>query len=806
MQREPWLSDLRQDLRIAVRGLLRAPALAVTILLTVGLGIGATTVIFAAVDAALLRPLPYRDPDRLAWIYLDTPPFMFRFSLVDYQALVAQQTHFEGVAAFTDRSMSFSPRGSVAELLRGRAVSWSYFGVLGITPSLGRDFTEADGRPGPPALIVSHTFWQQRLGARRDVIGETVTLDGADHTLVGVLPPLVSPLERRQEFFIALQSVTPTRRGPFSYWVVGRLRPGVSADAAASELHTIPRRIFPIWRSSYQDERATWSLIDLKQRLVGNVQTTASLALGAVALVWIIACVNASNLLIARVASRRRELSVRTALGASRARVLRHLLAESALLAVGSALVGVALAAIGIDLLRDVAAAYFPRTQEIALDGSVLPVLAALTLVSTLIFGLIPALHGLGTRPEETLHAVERFSTGTRATRRLRQALVGTQYAIATPLLVTAALLLLSLNALRNVDLGFDAHNLISGTVRLPAALYNPGAAAAYWGELERRAAALPGVAAIAFADSRPPNTASNINNFDLEDAPTPAGDSQPATPFVAVSPRYFRVLGLEVLEGRVLDERDAQPDTLLSVVVDHAWATRFFPRTSALGKRFRQGGCTECPWTTVVGIVADVKFTGLDQPNQGTVYTPLPPSLTRFALVRSAAASSVALSSLRQAVRELDPSVPLTELATMDELIDQSLQSPRALSWLVGAFATMAVLLSVVGIYGVMAFYVQQHAKDISIRLALGGSAGAVLRMIVQHGVIVAGIGVGAGLVLTLAATRLIATLLFGIATTELTTYAAVVSFLVLTASIACVLPARSAVRAEPARVLRGD
>lgn len=806
MQRELWWSDLRQDVRVALRGLWRAPALAITILVTVGLGIGATTIIYAAVDAALLRPLPYRDPDRLAWIYLDSPPFMFRFSLVDYQALVAQQTQFERVAGFTDRSVAFSRGGADAELLRGRAVSWTYFGVLGITPALGRDFAEADGRPGTPAAIVSHGFWQQRLGGRGDVIGQTVKLDGAEHTIVGVLPALVTPLERRQDVFVALQFGTPQRRGPFPYWIVGRLRQGVTRDAAAGELRAIAQRLYPIWKSSYQDEKTTWSLIDLKQRVVGNVETTASLALAAVTLVWIIACVNASNLLIARVASRRRELSLRTALGASRARVLRHLLVESSLLAVGSALIGVALAAGGIDLLRDVAAAYFPRTQEIALDGAVLPVLALLTVVSTLIFGLIPAIHGLAARPEETLHAGERSSTGTRTTRRLRQALVGTQYAIATPLLVTAALLLLSLNAMRQVDLGFDARNLVSGSIRLPAALYKPDAAATYWTELERRTAAMPGVSGVAFADSRPPNQANNLNNFDLEDAPTPPGGSQPVTPFVAVSPRYFQVLGLELIEGRLLDERDAQQATLLSVVVDRAWATRFFPRASAVGKRFREGGCTTCPWTSVVGVVSDVKFTGLDQANQGTVYTPLQGSLARFALVRSAGAAPLALSSLRQAIRDLDTSVPLTDAAPMEDLVEQSLQNPRALSWLVAAFAAIAVFLSIVGIYGVMAFYVQQHAKDISIRLALGGSANRVLRMIVQQGVMVAVIGVAAGVGLTLAGTRLVATLLFGVAPMDAATYAAVAGFLIVGASIACAMPALGAVRAEPARVLRGE
>jgi putative ABC transport system permease protein len=808
MARVVWLADVGQDVRVSVRALLRSPVLAATILLTVGVGIGATTVIYAAVDAALLRPLPYKEPARLKWIYTDAPPFMFRFSLVDYQAFQQQQTQFERIAAFTDRSMSFSD-GASAELLRGRAVSWTYFGTLGITPALGRDFAEGDGRPGVPAVIVTQGFWRQRLGGRVDAIGTTIKLDGADHTVVGVLPPQLGPLERRQEFFIALQFGTPSRRGPFPYWVIGRLGPGTTDAAAASELKAINRRIFPLWRSSYQDDKATWSLMDLKERLVGNVTTTAGLALAAVALVWLIACTNASNLLIARVTSRQRELSVRAALGASRGRVLRHLLVESALLAGGAAIVGMLFAYTGIQLLRDVPSTYFPRTQEITLDSPVLIVLLGLMITSALMFGAIPAVQGIGARGREALHVNERSSSGTPSSRRIRRLLVGSQYAIATPLLVAAALLAGSLNELRQVDLGFDASTIVSGSVRLPAALYREGAVSTYWAELKRRAESLPGVSGVAYADSRPPNNAGNINNFDLEQFPAGPGQSQPVTPFVAVTPDYFRVFGLTLLEGRTLDEQDALPQNLGSVVVDRAWARRFFPNESAVGKRFRSGGCTQCPWTSVVGVVSDVKFNGLDQPNRGTVYTPLPPlpqSLERFVVLRTGGDPTALLGPLRETVRALDPNVPLTDVATMGELVDQSLQTPRVLSLLVGGFAVVALMLSVIGIYGVMAYYVEQHAKDISIRLALGGSTSAVLRMIVAQGMLVVVGGVVIGLLAAAASTRLMSTLLFGVSAHDLMAYASVSALLVFIALLACLLPARRAIGLEPAAVLRQE
>ncbi len=801
------LRDLVQDVRISLRGLLRSPMLTVTILASVGLGIGATTVIFSAVNAALLRPLPYVDPGRLVWIYTDAPPFQFRFSVADYLALDTQQTQFERIAAFTSRTMTFSD-GNAAVVVQGRAVSWTYFGTVGITPAVGRDFEERDGRPGSPqAVIVSDALWQQRLGGRSQAIGRPIRLDGAEYAVVGVLPPDVGPLEHRQDFFVATQFSPPPRRGPFPYWVVGRLRSGVAASEAASELRAINRRIFPLWKASYQDERASWSLMDLQARLVGDMRTTAGLALAAVALVWLIACVNASNLLIARVTSRSRELAVRAALGATRGRVVRLLLVESSLLAAGAAAVGFALAWVGIGLVRSMGADYFPRTQEVSFDGAVLGVLATVVVLSLLVFGLIPSLHGTGGQVDERLRSGGRSATGSRAARRVRHVLVGCQFAISTPLLVIAALLLVSLNGLKQVDLGFDGRNVVTGSVRLPGALYQePPHVTSYWDELARRLASVPGVMGVAFADSLPPSSAFNINNFDLEDFPTPEGQSQPSTPWVAVTPAYFKVLGLTLLQGRLLDEQDAQRTALDAVVVDRAWAARFYPGQSALGKRFKEGGCTQCPWTTVVGIVSEVKYTGLEEPNQGTVYWPLSGGLSRFLVLRTESDPRIVTPSIPHVVQGLDPNVPLTSIATIEDLVAQSLERPGSLSLLVASFALIALALSAVGIYGVMAFYVQQHRKDISIRLALGSSVADVVRLVVGHGMKVVLAGIVIGLLIAYASTRLLSSLLFGVSAADAPTFVAVSLFLLAVALVACFVPAVRAAGLQPAAVLRNE
>jgi putative ABC transport system permease protein len=807
------LQDLLQDLRVTLRGLARAPMMTVTIVVTVGLGIGATTVIFSAIHAALLRPLPYKDPNRLVRIYTDAPPNKFRFSVADYLALQAEQTHFEQLAGYTDRAMSFSD-GNVAERLRGKIVSWTYFRLLGQALANGRDFEEVDSRPGNPlAVIVSRGFWQRRLGGGLDAIGKSIRLDGADHIVVGVLPQTVGPLEERQDFFVAAQWTPPRRKGPFFITTLGRLRHDAERSAAADELRVINRRMFPIWRSSYQDEKASWSLMDLKKHVTGDVELTAGLALAAVALVWLIACANASNLLVARVIGRRKELAVRAALGASRGRVVRHLMAESGVLAVGAASLGAVLARTGVGLLRDFGGPYFPRTPEIALDGPVFWLWLGLTAASALLFGLVPAMYGTGGPVDESLRAMGRSSTGSVGVRRLRQLLVGSQFAVATPLLVAAGLLLVSLNQLGHVDLGFDTHNVLSGSISLPATQYDtPGRVVAFWDQLQRRLEALPGVSRVAFADSRPPNGAGNFNNFDLEEFPTAVGQSQPVTPWVSVSPDYFRLLGLTLLDGRLLDDRDGSRPNIESVVVDRAWAKRFFPNQRAVGKRFHEGGCTTCPWTTVVGVVSEVKYAGLDKPDDGTVYTAMPgqgsssPARVRFFMARTDIDATTLASAVRQAVRDLDPSLPLAGFATFDDLVEQALQGPRSISALVGSFAAVALILSLVGIYGVMAYYVQQQTKDISIRLALGGRPRHVLGLIVGEGMKVVTSGVLAGLVVAFGATRLMSSLLFGVGAADAVTFAAVAIVMLSVALAACFVPARRAIGVEPAAVLRNE
>jgi putative ABC transport system permease protein len=394
---------------------------------------------------------------------------------------------------------------------------------------------------------------------------------------------------------------------------------------------------------------------------------------------------------------------------------------------------------------------------------------------------------------------------------------VGGQFAVATPLLIVAGLLLGSLHQLSRVDLGFDTRNILTLSISLPTTHYpQAGQVAAFWDDLQRRAEALPGVADVAFTDGRPPNDVNNFNNFDLEDAPTPPGQSQPVTPWVAITPEYFRLLGLRLVEGRTFDDHDRPARNIELVVVDRAWANRFFPNQSAIGKRMKEGGCTTCPWTTVIGVVSEVKYAGLDKPDQGTVYwlmgvrgaVPVEQAVTRFRYLalRTKTDPTAVLPAVRQIVRDLDAGLPLSDIATVEELVARSLQRPRALSLLVAALAVVALVLSIVGIYGVMAYYVQQHAKEIGIRLALGGSPQNVLRLVLVHGLRVVASGVAVGLVSALLLTRLLTSLLFGVGAADAVTFAAAGAVLLTVATTACLVPARRAVGLAPAIVLRDE
>ncbi|HSC26942.1 MAG TPA: ABC transporter permease [Vicinamibacterales bacterium] len=800
-----WIAGLRglgRDVPYSVRSLARAPALAATILLTVGVGLGSTTAMLSVVRAVLISPLPYAEPESLVWIYTDNPPFRFRFSVVDYRALEADHPAFSNVAAYQTQLVTITA-GDRSERVVAKAVSGSYFPLLRQRPIVGRLFDPSDDRRDDPLAVVTHGFWQRHFGGDPAVPGATIALDGVVHTIVGVLQPPEGPLESSVAVFTAARWPVPKRKGPFFIMALGRLRADVPRAEALHTLRATNARLFPIWRSSYQDEKATWGMQDLKERVVGETGARLLLGLAAVACVLLIAWVNTVNLLIARALNRSRELAIRGALGASRGRLVQHLLAEAGVLAAGAAVVGLSVAAGAVRLIATYGGAYIPRIDEVALSGVVLGWLAGLALLSCLVIGLVPAIQTSRLRLQSALTSGGRSATDGPAARRLRRALVAVEFALATPLLVAAALVTASLDRLNRVDVGIDTARVLTAGVSLPGARYAENAdRRAFWDRALARLAALPGVEAAALADSRPPHEGYNLNNFNLEDRPTPPGENQPICPWIAASPDFFKAVGLPLERGRLFDTRDLAGGPPV-VIVDRAWASRFFPGAEVLGRRFQEGGCTTCPWITVVGVVGTVKFSGLESPDQGTVYYPFA-GLPNGYLVLRAADPATLVAPVRQAVRQLDQSLPLTDIATGEELVSNSLATSRHLSVLVGMFALTAVALSLVGIYGVMVYFVQQHTRDIGIRLALGGEPSAMRRIVVAQGLRLVVVGVGLGVATAFFTGRLMRTMLFGISPTDPWMMAAVSLALVGVAAVACLAPARRAARLDPVTILR--
>lgn len=794
------LPYLGRDLAHSARSLMRTPALAATIVLTVGLGLGATTAMVSVVRAVLVSPLPYTDSANVFWLYTDNPPFRFRFSLVDYRALEADHPAFSEVAAYTGSRVTISEAGS-AERVNAKQVTGSYFPLMRQTPVLGRLFDPTDDAGNDRIAVLTHAYWTRRFAADPAVLGRALTIDGASHVIVGVLERSDGPLERDQAVFTAARWAVPKRKGPFFWMVLGRLKPGMPEAAAAETLRAANARLFPIWKSSYQDEKATWGLQDLRSRVVGTAGGTLVLVLAAVGCVLLIACANAVNLLIARALGRSRELAIRGALGATRGRLLQYLFSETIVLTAAAAAVGVAVAAGAIALVTTYGASYIPRINEVRLSGAALGWLATLAAASGVIIGVVPAFHSARLRLNRELAANGRSGGEARPARRMRRLLVAAEFALATPLLVAAALVTVSLDRLTRVDVGVDTGRILTAAVSLSGRYPTEEARAAFWQRALDRLAALPGVDAVALSDSRPPRETGQRNNFDLIDKPTPAGQNQPISPWVGVSPGFFKAAGLSLQRGSLFDENSRQQNVLL---VDRAWANRFFPNEDVVGRRLRSGGCTTCEPTTVVGVVDNVKWVGLDATEDGTVYFPLVDLPNAYLIVRTGGDPSALANGVRQAMKDLDPELAVSNIATGDGLVDEALATPRYLSVLVGMFGLAALVLSIVGIHGVMSHFVQQHTRDIGIRLALGGDPGAMRRMVILQGLGLVAIGVVVGVGAALLSAQLMSSVLFGVSPNDVRILVAIPAALLLVAVAACAIPARRAARLDPATILR--
>jgi putative ABC transport system permease protein len=804
------MQGLLQDLRFGLRVLARSPATSLVAVLALALGIGANTAIFSLVEAVLLKPLPYGDADRLVQVWEDASFIGFGHNTpapANFYSWKEQNQVFSDMAASRNRAVTLSGDGD-PEAVEGRAVTGNLFAVLGARPLLGRAFGDADDRPdAPPVAILSYRLWQRRYGGDPGVVGRSIAVDGRAHTVVGVMPRAFAYTLRDHDIWVPIAFTPEQAAARQSHYlqVVARLRPGVTLARARADMAQIAARLARAYPES--NERVGATVIPLRDEIVGDLRPALLVLLAAVGCVLLIACANIANILLSRAVARRREIAVRLALGARRGRVVRQLLTESVLLAVAGGALGLALAAWSFDFLGRLV----PRGSggaALALDGRVLVFTAAVAVVTGVVFGLAPALsvsrQDLAAQLKSGGRAGADLSTG-----RLRGALVVAEVALAFTLLTAAGLILQAFVRVRGLDPGFRPEHVLTARTLLPSPRYDdPARRLAFYDGVLERVRLLPGVVSAGYTTWLPLTNRGGTSGFTIEGRPPPAPGEVTDANFREVTPDYLGTMGIALRAGRLIDARDVAGAPPV-VVVNEAFTRQFFPGDEALGRRIRRGD--GAPWTTIVGVVADVRQMGLERGARSEMYVPVaqladdiyPP---RDLAVRVAGDPMALAEPLRKAVWQVDPQQPVAHVRPMTALLDEEVASRGVQASLLGAFALLALVLAALGLYGVLSYAVAQRRREIGIRMALGAPARAVVRMVVGHGLRLVAIGLALGVALALAATRALAALLYGVSATDPATYAGVAAALAVVAAAASWLPARQAARLDPSITLQAE
>ncbi|MGA9995891.1 MAG: ABC transporter permease [Pyrinomonadaceae bacterium] len=807
----PALEDLIRDIRYALRMMLRSPGFTAVAVLTLALGVGANTAIFSIVNGVLLRPLPYPEPDRLDIVFQQNNSMSrFGISVADFQGIEREYSKIGSVTAFTHRAVTLTG-GEHPEQIKATFATAAFFKTLEVSPARGRTFVpDEDHLEKEPVVVISHGFWQRHLAGNPQIIGQRLTLDGVGYTVIGIMPQsFVAPTRMNPDLWPILQLQTPKRRGPFTLSVIARRNNGVSEQQGQEELQRIARNVFTQWSHTFPDEKATYVSMPLKQALTGNIRTTLLILFGAVGCVLLLASVNVANLLLARASTRQQEIAIRAALGAGRLRLVRQLFTESLLLAILGGAAGLLFAVWGVDMLVALSPGTIPRVDQVKVDGFVLGFAALGTVLSCLVFGLVPALYNVNPDLGEPLKGGGRGSAEVPGRRRLRDILVITEFALALPLLVGAGLMLNSFMRLQQVNPGFDPDHLLTMQLPLPALKYpKTEQAVNFHKEMLRRIQTMPGVQSASISTDLPLE-GGHTNDFSLEVRPTPTGKSADTAEFFSVSPEYFRTLSIPLLKGRFLSEQDNEKAPPV-MVISESMARRYFPGEDPIGMRLKTGGCTECEWTTIVGVVGDVKNNGLNTEDDSAMYCPFvqeDANIRMMTLVlRTESDPASFVPAVRREVNAVDPDLALADVRTVDQLMSETLGQSRYRVVLLGIFAIGALILAAVGIYGVIAYAVSQRTREIGIRIALGARKRDIFRLVVWHGMILSSIGVAIGVGASLALTRFLSSLLYGVSSTDPLTFTTVVLLLIGVALLACSVPARRATRVDPLIALKYD
>ena len=806
------MGTLIQDLRYGVRMLWKSPGFTIVAVLTLALGIGANTAIFSVVNGVLLRPLPFRDPSRLVLIAEKSSFPIISTSYENYLDWRDQSHSFESMEATRGSSITLTGAGE-PERLNVRMATAGLFSMLGINAQIGRTFLpEEDRAGGTPVALLSYGLWQRRFGGSADIIGKTVNLDLQPYTVVGILPSgfqILQPADLYLPFTPWAKTLPADRNWHPGIIPLARLKQGVSKEQARSEMIGITKRL----EQQYPDYNTGTSadVVGLQDEIVQNSRPALLLLLGAVSFVLLIACANVANLLLARAASRGREVAIRTAMGASRGRVIRQLLTESVLLSLAGGLLGVIVALAAVGLLPKIAGDSIPQGAPIGLDPWVLAFTAVVSLFTGLLFGIVPALRTANLDLRGTLNEGSRGSTAGPGQHVLRGALVAMEIALAMLLLVGSGLLLRSFSRLQEVPPGFQPDHLLVADIPLsPTAYAKPQDRYQFFDRLVERAKSLPGVRSAAAASFLPVSGGGSIIHFNITGRPPKSPHEFVAAGYRTITPNYLETLGVPLLQGRFFTRGDNEKSPAV-VIINATMAHTFFPNENPLGKRLQLGALPEqeVPTMEIVGVVGDVHF-GLGTDPQAEMYLPyrqadlLLPVFQLSVVLRTAGDPALQTSALRSALAEIDPNQPLVKVRTMEENMATTVAQPRFRTWLIGILAMLALVLAAVGVYGVMSYTVTQRTSEIGVRVALGAQPKDVFRIIVGEGLRLALFGVGVGLVAALLLTRLLQSFLFGISAYDPLTFIAVSLLLTLVAVAASYFPARRATRVDPMIALR--
>lgn len=814
------MTTLIQDLRYGLRMLLKNPGVSAVAVLTLALGIGANTALFSVVNTVLLRPLPYREPDRLVSLWANVPERgRWRATPANFLDWKKQNSTFVDMSAYGASTMTLTGDGEPEQLLGTRA-SAGYFSVVGMEPALGRSFLAEEYEPGKnQAVILGHSLWQRRFGGRTDVVNKSITLNGTSYTVVGVMPHGIYPSwptttgqisfdPEQQQFWVpmAFTAQWASLRSAHVLGVIGRLKPGVTLDQAQADMTTIAARLAQEYPVNKDEGVVVGAFMD---EVVGDVRPALLMLLAAVALVLLIACANIAGLLLAQHAARRKEIAIRGALGAGRARLMRQLLLEGVLLSLLGTVAGFVIGRFGVDLILKLIPQQIPRLDQIGLDWRVFGFTLALALVTCLVFGLVPAWQASKADLHGALEHTGRGSTPAR--QRFRQLLVVFQVSMAVMVVIGAGLLIKSFWQLQRVDPGFKAERVLSLGLTLPHSKYNePQQINGFYNQLLERVTAVPGVQAATISYDNP--LESNwVDGFAIEGRPEPRPGEGLSASFNPVGPDYFNTVGAQIVSGRAFTSQDDQDHPGVAIV-NEAFARQFFPNEQAIGQRIKASPPARI-WQNqrltsfqIVGIVRNLKSSGLNAETDPAYYVPASqaPLQDMTILVRTAGDPVALVPALRQAVWSIDPNQPVATVKTMEQIVSDSIAQPRLNMTLMGMFGGLALILAAVGIYGLLSFAVTQRTQEMGIRMALGAQVGDVLGLVLKQGMALALIGEAIGLAGAFALTRLIRGLLFGVTPTDVTIFIAVTGVLTTIALLACYLPARRATKVDPLKALR--